>query len=170
MADYQRTFWQRFSLSGYRMSGDYELTLRQDYMGNAEYEWGSVPNSLQELREAQAAGTLECRTLKKLPFKLEYYASGEGLPRPRQLTFIGDSAKLDRMLEELEGKTLDNKAGLLQSHPTNATLMWLACEPNTGDRGGVVILNDSWIDQLDRRELVDAMLVNYFNINVQTEN
>lgn len=157
MADYFRTFWQRFSLSG--------NVIRQDYMGNAEYEWGSVPNALKELRDN--VDRLEVRKLTRLPFKFEYYPSHpDQLAKPRRLTFIGTPERLDYVLGELEGKTLDNKAGLLRGHRSNATLIWLACEPNTGERGGYLVLNEDWIDELEMRDQVNEMLVNYFGINL----
>lgn len=158
MADYSRTYWQRFSLS--------RDVIRQDYMGNAEYEWGSVPNALKEIRDAGSA--LEFRTLKKLPFKLEFYPDARDgrLAAPKQFTFVGTTEKLDEILAGLAGKTLDNKAGLLQGHETNATLIWLACEPNTGERGGFLVINDSWVDALDKRDMVNEMLVNYFGVQI----
>ena len=158
-----RTFWQRFSLSSYMEAP----TLRPDYMGNAEYEFGSFPAAKSKL--AGVLGRLEFRTLDK-PFKIEYYPYArdgeEPLDKPTRFTFIGAPDDLNACLDRLSGQTIDNKAGLLQSGRDSATLLWLVVDPQNRGDGGYLVLNDSWIDELGQREMVNEFLANYFGVVV----
>ena len=158
-----RTFWQRFSLSSYMEAA----TLRPDYMGNAEYEFGSFPAAMAKLRSK--LGELEFRTLDK-PFKIEYYPYArkgeEPLDLPSRFTFIGATEDLDACLDRLSGQTIDNKAGLLQSGRDSATLLWLVVDPQSRSEGGYLVLNDSWIDELGQREVINEFLANYFGVVV----
>lgn len=157
-----RTFWQRFSLSTYRPD-----VLTPDYMGNAEYEFGSFPAAKAKLLALGDA--VEFRTVEK-PFKIEYYPYARKdetpLEKPTRFTFIGATQDIDKCLEKLQGQIIDNKAGLLQSGRDCATLLWLVVDPQARSDGGYLVLNDSWIDELGQREMVNEFLASYFNINM----
>lgn len=159
-----RTFWQRFSLDSY---GD-TPSLRPDYMGNAEYEFGSFPAAKSKL--AGVLDRIEFRTLNK-PFKIEYYPSSyrgqTPLDKPTRFTFIGATEDLDACLEKLQGQTIDNKAGLLQSSRDSATLLWLVVDPQgRTDGGGYLVVNDSWVEELGLRDYVNEFLASYFGVQV----
>ena len=159
-----RTFWQRFSLDNYSK----EPTLRPDYMGNAEYEFGSFPAARAKV--GALGDALTVRTVTDLPFDIEYYPyvrKGEtALDKPTQFTFIGAAQDIDECLAALDGHIIDNKAGLLQSGRDSATLVWMVVDSNACSGGGYLVLNDSWIDELGLRDMVMEFVTQYFNITL----
>jgi hypothetical protein len=158
-----RTYWQRFSLDSHAGVS----ILRPDYMGNAEYEFGSFPAAKAKL-QGNLEG-LEFRTLDQ-PFQIAYYPSSscgqEPLAKPSRFTFIGAAEDLDACLKKLKGRPIDNKAGLLQRSRDSVTLLWLVVDPRRAGGGGYLVVNDSWIDELGLRDMVMEYVASYFGVVV----
>jgi hypothetical protein len=159
----RRTYWQRFSLSGYSAPKG-ETRIAVDYMGNAEYEFGSFPRALKAIR----ALTQVTRVTTPPPAEFDYYASthdGEvPLVRPTQWTWIGDGEAIAQAIESLTGTVQDNKAGLIRGGRLSATILWMPVDPQNGPGPGFIVLNDSWIDETGNREYVEEYVQSYFGI------